>query len=73
MATPPEPLFTVRSALVLLLALVVGLVAGGLAFAAEHSLATAALVGGGAAGGGVRPVSAVTLSTCRCGTEAWTW
>lgn len=48
---PPGPLLSVRAAVVLLLALVVGLCACGLAYLANHSLPADALVGGGAAGG----------------------
>jgi len=50
---------------VLLLALVVGLLAGGLAYLADHSLPAAVLVAGGAAGGALllfhsdRPVSGI--------------
>ena len=51
MSTPPGPLLTVRAALVLLMAIVVGLVAGGLAYLADHDIPTAVLVGGAAAGG----------------------
>ena len=49
--SPPGPLLSVRAAVVLLLALVVGLCACGLAYLANHSLPADALVGGGAAGG----------------------
>jgi hypothetical protein len=49
----PDPLLTVRTTVVLMIALVVGLVAGGLAFLAHCNVATAVLVGGGAAGGGL--------------------
>jgi len=52
--TPPStpgPLLTVRAALVLLLALVVGVLAGGLSYLTDHSVSGAALWGGGAAGG----------------------
>ncbi len=49
--SPPGPLLSVRAAVVLLLALVVGLCACGLAYLANHSLPAAALVGGAAAGG----------------------
>ena len=51
MPPTPSPLLTVRAAVVLLLALVVGLLAGGLAYLADHSLPAAVLVAGGAAGG----------------------
>jgi hypothetical protein len=47
----PGPLLTVRAAVVLLLALVVGVLAGVLSFLAEHSVPAAVLWGGGAAGG----------------------
>lgn len=50
-SSPPGPLLSVRAAVVLLLALVVGLCACGLAYLANHSLPADALVGGGAAGG----------------------
>ncbi|OHV27825.1 MULTISPECIES: hypothetical protein [Pseudofrankia] len=49
----PGPLLTVRAALVMLLALVVGVLAGGLSYLADPSLPSAILVGGGAAGGGL--------------------
>ena len=50
--SPPGPLLSVRAAVVLLLlALVVGLCACGLAYLANHSLPADARVGGGAAGG----------------------
>ena len=52
MATPPPgPLLSVRAALVLLIAIVVGLVAGTLGYFANGGVATAVLVGGSAAGG----------------------
>ncbi len=51
MPPTPSPLLTVRTAVVLLLALVVGLLAGGLAYLADYSLPAAVLVAGGAAGG----------------------
>jgi hypothetical protein len=48
----PGPLLTVRTALVLLLAILVGLATGGLVFFSDHhSLAHAVLSGGAAAGG----------------------
>jgi len=43
-------LLGVRAALVMLLAFVVGVVAGGLTFLQVHSVAAAVLAGGGAAG-----------------------
>jgi hypothetical protein len=49
----PGPLLTVRAAVVVLTALVAGLVAGALAFLAHQDVATAVLVAGGAAGGGL--------------------
>jgi len=51
--TPPGsgPLLTVRAALVLLMASVVGLVAGGLAYLTDHDVPAAVLVGAAAAGG----------------------
>ena len=50
---PPSPLLTVRAAVVLLTALVVSLVAGGLGYLAHHDVATGVLIGGGAMGGAV--------------------
>jgi hypothetical protein len=51
MATPPPgPLLSVRAALVLLIAVVVGLVAGILGFLANEGIAMAALIGGGGGG-----------------------
>ncbi|GFJ82122.1 hypothetical protein Phou_063020 [Phytohabitans houttuyneae] len=47
----PGPLLSVRTAIVLLLALVVGLLSGGLSYLAEPSAPLAALYGGGAACG----------------------
>jgi hypothetical protein len=47
----PGPLLTVRAAVVLLLALVVGVLAGVLSFLVDHSVPSAVLWGGGAAGG----------------------
>jgi hypothetical protein len=48
---PPGPLLSVRAALVLLIAVMVGLVAGILAYFAYGGIATAALIGGGGGGG----------------------
>jgi hypothetical protein len=48
---PPSPLLTVRAAVVLLTAVVIGLVAGGLGYLAHHDVATGVLIGGGAVGG----------------------
>ena len=51
MATPPDPLLTVRATVVLLVAVLIGIVAGYLGYLANSgSLATAVLVGGGATG-----------------------
>jgi len=47
----PGPLLSVRAAVVLLIAAVVGLVAGALGFLATGSVPAAVLTGGGAAGG----------------------
>jgi len=47
----PGPLLTVRAAVVLLTALIIGVIAGCLAYLAEHSAPSAVLWGGGAAGG----------------------
>jgi hypothetical protein len=52
MATPPPgPLLSVRAALILLIAIVVGLIAGVLGYFANEGIATAVLIGGGGAGG----------------------
>lgn len=48
---PPGPLLTVRAAVVLLIAVVVGLIAGVTGYLAYRDFPTAVLVGGGAAGG----------------------
>ena len=48
---PPGPLLTIRAALILLIAVVAGLVAGVLGYFAHGEIATAVLVGGGAGGG----------------------
>ena len=50
-APPPGPLLSVRAALVLLIAVVVGLVGGTLGYFANGGIATAVLIGGGAGGG----------------------
>ena len=47
----PGPLLSERAALLLTLALLVGLIAGTLSYLADNSLPAAALWGGGAAGG----------------------
>ncbi|GIM97156.1 hypothetical protein Ato02nite_089490 [Paractinoplanes toevensis] len=49
----PEPLVSLRAAVILLLALVAGATAGVLTYWAGHPLAAAAVGGGGAAGGGL--------------------
>jgi hypothetical protein len=49
-SSSPGPLLASPSPVVLLIALVVGLVAGGLAFLGFHDLTTAVLVGGCTAG-----------------------
>ncbi len=52
MSTPPSgPLLTVRATVVLLAAIMVGLVAGGLGYLAHHDVATGFLIGGGTVGG----------------------
>jgi membrane associated rhomboid family serine protease len=51
--TPPRPLLTVRTALVFLIALVIGLIASALAYAAHRSIPTAALIGASSASGGL--------------------
>src|SRR5262245_54908470 len=50
---PPRPLLTVRAAVVLLIALVVGLAAAGLGYLAYRDVPGAVLLGGGAAGSAV--------------------
>jgi hypothetical protein len=47
----PGPLLSIRAAVVLLVAAIIGLIAGMLGFFAYGVIATAVLVGGGAAGG----------------------
>jgi hypothetical protein len=49
-ASPPGPFLSVRAALVLLIAVVVGLVAGIFGYVANGGIATAALIGGGGGG-----------------------
>jgi hypothetical protein len=49
----PEPLLSTRAAVVLLLGLVVGVLAGGLSYLASRSVPAAVLVGGAAAGSAV--------------------
>jgi hypothetical protein len=49
-APPPGPLLSVRAALVLLIAVVIGLVAGVLGYLANGGIAMAALIGGGGSG-----------------------
>jgi hypothetical protein len=48
---PPGPLLTVRAAVVLILALIIGVIAGVLAYLVDRSVPSAVLWGGGAAGG----------------------
>lgn len=48
---PPGPLLSIRAALILLIAIVIGLVAGILGYFVNASIAAAVLVGGGGAGG----------------------
>jgi len=50
-SSSPNRLLTVRAALLLLIAAIVGLVAGAVGYFAYRDLAIAVLVGGGAAGG----------------------
>lgn len=50
-STPePGPLLSLRTTVILLLAIIVGILAGGLAYLDQKSLSAAVLVGGGAAG-----------------------
>lgn len=52
MATPPPgPLLSIRTALILLIAIVIGLVAGVLGYFSSGGIAAAVLIGGGGAGG----------------------
>jgi hypothetical protein len=52
MATPPPgPLLSIRAALILLIAIVVGLAAGVLSYFSNGGIATAVLIGGAGAGG----------------------
>jgi hypothetical protein len=52
MVTPsPGPLLSVRAALILLIAIVTGLVAGVLGYLAHGGIAAAALIGGGGVSG----------------------
>jgi hypothetical protein len=48
--SPPGPLLSVRTALVLALAFIAGLTGGLLSYLANQSMPSAVLVGGGAAG-----------------------
>jgi len=50
MTSMPPPILSVRAGLVLLIAVVIGMVAGVLSYLAQHNLPSAVLVGGGAAG-----------------------
>lgn len=56
---PPEPLLTVRAAVVLLTAALVGLVAGALSYLTNLNVPTAVLVGGGAAAATLTLVHAI--------------
>ena len=49
----PDPLLTVRAAVVLLLALITGVAAGVLGYLAHRSFPGALLIGGSAAGGAI--------------------
>ena len=48
--SPPDPLLTVRAAVILLLSLLVGVAAGGLTYLVRRSLPEAVLAGGAATG-----------------------
>jgi hypothetical protein len=48
---PPDPLLTVRTAVVLTLGLIIGLAAGALGYLAQRDVPTALLIAGGATGG----------------------
>jgi len=52
-SSSPGPLLTVRAAVLLLLAFVIGVIAGVLSYLADHSVPSAVLWGGGAAGGAI--------------------
>jgi hypothetical protein len=52
-STPTAPLLTVRAATILLIAVVIGLVAGFLAYKDKGSLSGAVLWGGGTAGASI--------------------
>lgn len=52
-STPNAPLLTIRAAVILLLALVIGVLAGFLSYQTDSSLPGAVLWGGGAAGTGI--------------------
>jgi len=56
---PPGPLLSIRAALVLLIAFVVGLAAGILGYFAHGGITTAVLIGGAGAGGALRLVHTV--------------
>jgi hypothetical protein len=51
MPTPPDPLLNLRAALLLLIALIVGLIAGSLSYLSTRDVPAAVLIGGAAAGG----------------------
>lgn len=50
---PPGPLLTLRAAVILLLAVVIGVIAGVLAYLSGSTVPGAALVDGGASGGAI--------------------
>jgi hypothetical protein len=50
---PPGPLLTARAAMILLIAIMVGSVAGTLGYFANHDAPTAILIGGGATGNAI--------------------
>jgi hypothetical protein len=51
MSPPPsDPVLSVRTAVVLVLSVVTGLVAGALGYLSQHDVAAAVLIGGGALG-----------------------
>jgi hypothetical protein len=65
---PPGPLLSVRTALVLLIAVVVGLIAGSLGYFSSGGIATAALIGSSGAGSALLNQCAVAQRrryTCR--------
>lgn len=56
---PSDPFLSVRTALILVIALLVGIVAGALGFLGYGTVAGAVLIGGGAAGGAMMMFHAV--------------